>query len=307
MQLIIEELHKKYQSCTEGKAASYIPELTKANPNDFGIVVTTVKGEVFKTGNCDVNFTLQSTSKPFTYGLVLEDFGRNHVLTKVGVEPTGEAFNSIVELEKHTHLPYNPMINSGAIAVSALIKAPTYEDRVKRVLTLFESYVGHSLKIDESVFLSERNTAHRNRSIAHLLRHFNVIEDDIENSLDVYFKQCSILANTIDLSMMAATLANQGLNPLTKVTALKPDYVGDLLSLMFTCGMYDSSGEWAYSVGIPAKSGVSGGILGVIPGKMGIAVYSPLIDEKGHSVRGVKVFQELSQRLNLSIFRGQLS
>lgn len=307
IQAVIEDLYQKYRSCSEGHVASYIPELAKANPNDFAIVVVTVEGEVFKVGQCEVPFSLQSTSKPFTYGLILEDFGREFVLSKVGVEPTGEAFNSIVELEKQTHLPYNPMINSGAIAVSSLIKAPNFSDRVKRVMTLFENYIGHPLLGDEAIFQSEKNTAHRNRSIAHLLRHFNVIEDDIDESLDLYFKQCSILANTQDLAMMAATLANNGIQPLTKKTAIKSEYVSDLLSLMFTCGMYDSSGEWAYSVGIPAKSGVSGAILGVVPGIMGIAVFSPPIDSKGHSVRGVKVFQELSKNLNLSIFKGKKS
>ena len=307
IQAVIEDLYNKYRSCSEGTVASYIPELAKANPEDFAIVIVTVDGEVFKVGKSEVPFSLQSTSKPFTYGLILEDFGREFVLSKVGVEPTGEAFNSIVELEKQTHLPYNPMINSGAIAVSSLIKAPNFSERVKRVMTLFENYMGHSLIGDEAIFQSEKNTAHRNRSIAHLLRHFNVIEDDIDESLDLYFKQCSILANTQDLAMMAATLANNGVQPLTQKTAIKSEFVADLLSLMFTCGMYDSSGEWAYSVGIPAKSGVSGAILGVVPGIMGIAVFSPPIDSKGHSVRGVKVFQELSKNLNLSIFKGKKS
>ena len=302
---LLSNLHQKYSSCTEGEPASYIPELAKANRQHFAIVVVTVDGKVFKVGDTNANFSLQSTSKPFTYGLVLEDFGRDYTLKKIGVEPTGEAFNSIVELEKNTHRPYNPMINSGAIAVSSLIKGKSASDREARVLNLFENYVGHPLSIDQDVFLSEKNTAHRNRSIAHLLRHFNVIEDDIDESLDLYFKQCSILANTEDLAMMAATLANRGIQPKTNKVVLKSEFVGDLLSLMFTCGMYDSSGEWAYSVGIPAKSGVSGGIFGVVPGVMGIAVYSPNIDEKGHSVRGLKVFQELSKTLNLSIFSGE--
>jgi glutaminase len=303
IQSLIEELYSKYQSHSEGKPASYIPELAKANPNHFAIVITTIKGEVYKIGDTEQTFSLQSTSKPFTYGMVLEHFGREFVLSKVGVEPTGEAFNSIVELEKQTHRPYNPMINSGAIAVSAFIKGNNFDERLKMVMNLFETYVGHSLTIDEQVFESEKKTAHRNRSIAHLLRHFDVIDDQIEESLDLYFKQCSILASTKDLSMMAATLANNGINPVTQKVAVQEKYVGDMLSLMFTCGMYDSSGEWAYSVGIPAKSGVSGGIFGVIPGKMGIAVFSPPIDDKGHSVRGVEVFKDLSHKLNLSIFR----
>jgi glutaminase len=303
IQELITALHKTYHVLQDGSPANYIPELAKANRDHFAIAISTVNGEIFSVGDSTVNFSLQSTSKPFTYGLILEDFGRDYVLSKIGVEPTGEAFNSIVELEKNTHRPYNPMINSGAIAVSSLIKAQTPEKRMERILELFSRYIGHPVDIDEKIFQSEKNTAHRNRSIAHLLRHFGVIEDTIDESLDLYFRQCSIMVNTRDLSVMAATLANGGMNPLTKQRAIQKKYVGDILSLMFTCGMYDSSGEWAYSVGIPAKSGVSGAIFGVIPGKLGIAVFSPPIDSKGHSVRGIKIFQELSQHLNLSIFR----
>ncbi len=300
---LMSELHQRYKELKEGFPASYIPELAKANPEHFSIVITTIDGQIFEIGDSHALFSLQSTSKPLTYGMILEDYGRDFVLSKVGVEPTGEAFNSIVELEKHTHRPYNPMINSGAIAVSSLIKAPHFKERLKRVMNLFENYVGHDLTIDDKIFLSEKNTAHRNRSIAHLLRHFDVIDDKIDESLDLYFKQCSIMVSTKDLSVIGATLANGGVNPLTKKTAVQSEFIGDILSLMLTCGMYDSSGEWAYSVGIPAKSGVSGGIFGVVPGKMGIAVYSPRIDEKGHSIRASKVFKELSQKLNLSIFR----
>jgi glutaminase len=303
LQRIIDDLYLKYKDLSGGQPASYIPELAKANSNYFGIAITTTKGEIFVAGDSQVPFTLQSASKPFTYGLVLDDLGRDFILSKVGVEPTGEAFNSIVELEKHTHRPYNPMINSGAIVVSSLIRAPGFNERVTRIKSLFENYTGSTVTIDEAIFESEKMTAHRNRSIAHLLRHFDVIDDDIDCSLDLYFKQCSMMVDTKDLSMMAATLANRGCHPLNNKRVVQAQHVGDILSLMFTCGMYDSSGEWAYSVGIPAKSGVSGAIFGVIPGKMGIAVYSPPIDEKGHSVRGKSVFQSLSNELNLSIFR----
>lgn len=307
LQEVIQRLHTKYKPLLEGHPATYIPELAKANVQNFSIVVTMVDGRVFQVGDSKVEFSLQSTSKPFTYGQILEELGREFVLSKIGVEPTGEAFNSIVELEKHTHRPYNPMINSGAIAVSSFIKGNSFDERVNKVVTLFEKYAGKTLKVDEAVFASEKNTAHRNRSIAHLLRHFDVIDGKIDESLDLYFKQCSISVTNIDLSMMAATLANNGKNPITGVEAIKEKYVSDVLSLMFTCGMYDSAGEWAYSVGIPAKSGVSGAIFGVIPGKMGIAVYSPPIDSRGHSVRGLKVFEDLSHELGLSIFKSRIS
>lgn len=297
IQQIIDKLYLTHKNCREGAPATYIPELAKANRDHFAIVVTMANGEVYSSGDADVEYSMQSTSKPFSYGMILQERGRVFVMSKVGVEPTGEAFNSIVELEKNTHRPYNPMINSGAIAISSFISGE--EDMTK----FFSQFAGKNLRIDQTVFESEKNTAHRNRSIAHLLRHFGVIEGNIDLSLDLYFKQCSFMVTTKDLSMMAATLANKGFHPLTQQKALREDYVGDVLSLMFTCGMYDTSGKWAYSVGIPAKSGVSGAIFGVVPGEMGIAVYSPSINDHGHSIRGLKVFQDLSRELNLSIFR----
>jgi glutaminase len=302
MNEFLQELITKYQSLETGAPASYIPELAHANPNDFAIAVVTCDGQVFQAGNVEAKFTLQSASKPFVYAMALEEHGREFMRSRVGVEPSGEAFNSIVELEKNTHRPYNPMINSGAIAVSSFISDMKGANRLERTLALFSSYVGHEVKIDNDVFVSEKKTAHRNRSIAHLLRHFEIIGDDIEESLDLYFQQCSILVNTPDLAMMAATLANGGVQPLSKKTILKKDYVPDVLSLMFTCGMYDSAGEWAYTVGLPAKSGVSGGLLTVVPGKMGIATYSPLIDQQGHSVRGVHAIRDFVKNYNLNIF-----
>jgi glutaminase len=294
---IISKLHQMHASCKDGSPATYIPELAKANPDHFAIVVATVDGKIYQVGDASVEFSMQSTSKPFTYGMILQDMGRVFVMSKVGVEPTGEAFNSIVELEKNTHRPYNPMINSGAIAISSFIRSE------EEMITFFSRMAGKKLKIDQTVFESEKNTAHRNRSIAHLLRHFGVIEGNIDASLDLYFKQCSFMVSTTDLAIMASTLANRGIHPHSKEKALQEEFVGDVLSLMFTCGMYDTSGKWAYSVGVPAKSGVSGAIFGVIPGQMGIAVYSPNINDHGHSVRALKVFQDLSRELNLSIFR----
>jgi glutaminase len=303
LQKTIEDLYQKYLPLSEGHTADYIPELAKADPRDFAIAIVTNNGEVFKVGNIEHKFTLQSTSKPFVYGLALESLGRQFMLSKVGVEPTGDAFNSIIELEEQSHRPYNPMINSGAIAVSSFINGKTFDERLKKILTLFENYVGHPVTVDENVFQSEKKTAHRNRAIAHLLKHFGIIEgENIEESLDLYFKQCSILVNTVDLANIAATLANGGIQPLTKKSILSADTSRDILSLMFTCGMYDTAGKWAYTVGLPAKSGVSGGILAAIPGKMGIAVYSPLIDEHGHSVRAVKVFEDLAKKYSLSVF-----
>lgn len=303
MNVYLEALVKKYTPLNLGATASYIPELAKINPDIFGIAVATTDGEIFQAGNTSFNFTLQSASKPFVYAMALEEHGRDFMRSRVGVEPSGEAFNSIVELEKNTHRPYNPMINSGAIAVSSFIHDKEKVTRLERILSLFSDYTDHPVSIDEAVFLSEKKTAHRNRSIAHLLRHFDIIGDDIEESLDLYFKQCSTLVNTVDLAFMAATLANNGVQPKTNKVLIKEEYVPDVLSLMFTCGMYDTAGEWAYTVGLPAKSGVSGCIFAVVPGKMGIAVYSPLIDQHGHSIRGVHAIKDLVTKYNLSIFK----
>lgn len=303
IQKTIEDLHAKYQSLNEGKLADYIPELARANPNHFAIAIVTNEGETFKVGDWSQNFTLQSASKPFIYGLAREELGEDYILSKVGVEPTGDAFNSLIQLEEQSHRPYNPMINSGAIAISSFIKGKNFDERLKKVLAIFEAFVGHNLEINEDVFISEKKTAHRNRAIAHLLKHFGIIEDDnIDESLDLYFKQCSIMANTLDLATIAATLATGGIHPITKKPVIGLHTSRDILSLMFTCGMYDTAGEWAFRVGLPAKSSVSGGVLAAVPGKMGIAVYSPLIDDHGHSIRAIKVMQELSKRYSLSVF-----
>lgn len=303
---LLNHLHQKHLACSEGSTANYIPELAKANKDHFALSVVTVDGQTFEVGNFEQPFTLQSISKPFVYGLALELRGKEKILSKVGVEPTGEAFNSIIELEKSSHRPYNPMINSGAIAICSLIDGKNIDTRLKKVMNLFERLSGKPLEIDEQVFLSEKSTAHRNRAITHLLANFDIIEEkserSIEELLDLYFKQCSILVDTRNLAQMAATLANGGVQPLTSERIYSTDFNRDILSLMFTCGMYDTAGDWAYSVGVPAKSGVSGGLIAVVPGKLGIAAYSPLIDHHGHSIKAERAIKEFAKTLSLSIF-----
>lgn len=302
MQALLEELHQRYAGLKEGKLANYIPELAKANPDWFGISVVTAEGQVFQVGECQRKFTIQSISKPFVYGIALEDYGREEVLRRVGVEPTGDAFNSLIRLDEKSKRPFNPMVNAGAIATSNLIKGEGPADRLNRLMQVFSSYVGHEIGADMSVFMSERTTGHRNRAIAHLMLNFQMIGPNVEEILDLYFQQCSLLVTSTDLACMAATLAHGGLNPVTSQRALSADYVRDLLSVMFTCGLYDFSGEWAYRVGIPAKSGVGGGMLAVAPGRLGIGIFSPLLDERGTSLRAIKVCEELSTRLGLHLF-----
>ena len=297
----LNELHAKYASANEGAIANYIPELAKANPGWFGISVVSVDGQVVEVGDCKQLFSIQSISKPFVFGLALEDHGREAVLGKVNVEPTGEAFNSIV-LDEATNRPFNPLVNAGAIATADLINGQDFSERITRMLAMFGRYIGRQVYVDNSIFMSERATGHRNRAIGHLMLNFGMIEDRVEETLELYFQQCSLLVTCHDLAVMGATLANRGVNPLTGQRAIKAEYVKDLLSIMLSCGMYDYAGEWAYRVGLPAKSGVGGGIVAVVPGQFGIGIFSPPLDAKGNSVRGVQVCRELSERFGLHAF-----
>lgn len=302
IQAFLDHLHQELRDLSSGNLACYIPELAKADPNWFGISVVTVDGRSFDVGNVQQAFTIQSISKVFVYGMALEDYGRENVLKKVGVEPTGDPFNSHIRLDEDSKRPDNPMINAGAIATTSLITGQDPADRLNRLLAMFERYVGHEVFIDMSTFLSEKATGHRNRAMAHLMLNFGMLDQPIDEALDLYFQQCSVLVNTHDLAVMAATLANRGINPITGVQAVGGDHVRDILSVMYTCGMYNFAGEWAFRVGIPAKSGVSGGILAVVPNQAGIAVFSPPLDSHGNSVRGVKVFETLAQKYGFHLF-----
>ncbi|MCP9851210.1 glutaminase A [Cyanobium sp. Morenito 9A2] len=301
IQGLIDELHQRYLSLEDGAPANYIPELAKADPRDFGIVIATVDGRLYQAGDAGKSFTIQSISKPFVYGLALKLLGPECMVAKVGVEPSGEAFNAI-SLDPTTGRPRNPMINAGAIATTAQIACRDPENAEATVLDFFAQLVGRRLGIDDAVFRSERATGHRNRSIGHLLRNFAIIETDPELSLDLYFRQCSIQVTCRDLAIMAATLACQGRNPFTGARPLSPDITRRVLALMASCGTYDFAGQWLHDVGMPAKSGVGGGILAVVPGRLGIAIYSPPLDSLGNSVRGIAVCNELSGRLGLSLF-----
>ena len=303
----LQAVYQKYRSLDQGKVADYIPELTKADPRWFGIAIATIDGDVFECGDSAQAFTIQSISKPFAYGLALEDHGVDHVLSKIGVEPSGEAFNSII-LDQESKRPFNPLINTGAIATTDLIKGVDYTERAARLIRALSRYAGRELDVDEAVFASERATGHRNRAIAYLMLSFGMLSDNLEETLELYFKQCSVLVTCRDLAIMGATLANWGLNPISGERALEQTYVKDVLSVMLSCGMYDYSGEWAYRIGLPAKSGVGGGIVSVVPGQGAIATFSPPLDEKGNSVRGIKVLETLADRYGLhyleAVFRG---
>jgi glutaminase len=302
IQAYLESLHAAYAGLHDGEVASYIPELHKADPSWFGICIATMDGAVYEVGDSQQAFTIQSTSKPLVYGLALEDVGREAVLAKIGVEPTGDAFNEI-SLAPESGRPLNPMINAGAITATSLVQGHSTADKFARILAVFSDYAGRALAVDEAVFESERTTGHRNRAIGHMLRNFSILEHDPTEALELYFRQCSIAVTCRDLSVMAATLANGGSNPVTGERPLRAEYVDSVLSVMVTCGMYDYAGEWMYWVGMPAKSGVAGGIMAVLPGQLGIGVYSPRLDARGNSVRGVEVCKALSRDLDLHFLR----
>ncbi len=297
----LAQIYRQYRDNLSGQVASYIPELAKANPALFGIALATPDGEIYQVGDAGHLFTIQSISKPFVYALALEDHGIDLVLSKIGVEPSGEAFNSII-FDERTNRPFNPMVNAGAIATTALIKGANHEQRRARLLEKFSNLCGRPIKIDRAVYESERSTGHRNRAIGFLELSAGMIAEPIDEHLDLYFEQCSILVSARDLAVIAATLANNGINPLTGVRALEARYIKNVFSVMQSCGMYDYSGEWSYRIGMPAKSGVSGGIIAALPGQLGIGSFSPLLDGQGNSCRSIQVCQEISQRFKLHMF-----
>jgi len=293
-----------YESCrpnTSGKVADYIPELAATDPEQFGIAVATVDGRLWSCGDANAEFTIQSVSKAFTYCIALELVGRQQVFSHVGVEPSGDAFNAII-FDPHTNRPFNPMVNAGAITISSLIHKKLGETALHLVLRRFSEAAGRELRISDEVYRSETETGHRNRAIAHLLLNVGATEAPVEPGLDFYFRQCSILVTATDLARMGATLANLGRNPLTGKQVFDVSAVRDTLSVMFTCGMYDYSGNWVLDVGVPCKSGVGGGIMGAVNRQLGIGTFSPRLDEKGNSVRGLHVFRQLAEEFGLHTF-----
>lgn len=300
---LLMKIHAKYEDLDLGTIYRSEPGLRDVNERQFGICAVSVDGTICEAGDSQLDFLIQSVSKLFTYGLALEDHGREGVLQVVDVEPTGDAYNAVIKVDTASKRPHNPMVNTGGIAVTSLIKGEGPAKRLNRILDMYKRYTGRDVFIDTPAFISEQAANDRNRAISYLLRNFGMIEGDIQQTLNLYLQQCSAIINCRDLALMGATLANGGINPVTGEQALKREYVQDLLTVMHTCGMYDFAGEWAYNVGLPAKSGVSGCILGVVPGQMGIAVFSPPLDQRGNSTRGIKVFEDLAQHLKLHIFQ----
>jgi glutaminase len=289
--------HAEYLAETSGAVADYIPELGKADPAHFGISLATLDGHVYEVGDTKIPFTIQSMSKPFVFALALDTLGAARVESAIGVEPSGDPFNSI-RLNAENH-PFNPMVNAGAIACSGLIYEAKGDGAFEYIRQALGRFAGRELDVDDAVYSSESLTGDRNRAIGYLLRTNAVIKDNVGAVLDVYFRQCAILVTARDIAVMAATLANRGVNPVTGEQVMTPYAISRTLSVMTSSGMYDYAGEWIYRVGIPAKSGVGGGILAALPARLGLGSYSPKLDKHGNSVRGIKVCEALSSHYDL--------
>lgn len=283
--------------------ADYIPELGKINKHLLGISVLSCGGHAVSAGDCRTVFTLQSISKIISLLVALEDWGEEAVFRKVGMEPSADVFNSIKRLETNEdNRPLNPMINAGAIVVASLIRGRNVEERFSKVLRFLQSVTGNpSLSLNKEVYWSEKKTGDRNRALAYFMKSTGVIESDVEEALDLYFQLSSINVTCMDLAKIGCFLAGHGGNECGEVS-VSPAHVRIVLAIMQTSGMYNGSGEFAIRVGIPAKSGVSGGIVAVVPGKMGIGVFGPAIDKKGNSIAGVEMLKMLSEHLSLSFF-----
>lgn len=288
----------------QGHVATYIPQLANMDPDKLGIYITGEGGQDYYAGDYFVRFTMQSVVKPMILLLALMDSGIENVRALVGVEATGkpfDAFNYSDQALTGAHI--NPMINTGAIALCTLIHGDTYEVKFARLLELTRSLAGNqNLEVDESVYLSEKATGNKNRALAYMLKAYGMIHDPVEEILDCYFKACSILVDCRDLARIAKIFAHHGVNPATGVQMFPSEFARYVNATMATCGMYDGSGEFALKVGFPAKSGVGGGIMGVIPRRMGIGVYGPSLDKHGNSVAGVQMLARLSEQLDLNIY-----
>ncbi len=296
LQAVLDEVAPR----ADGELATYIPELADADPGRFGIALVSMEGHVYRAGDSDVPFTIQSVSKPFVYALALHDVGADEILARVGAEPSGEAFNAI-SLEPDSGRPANPLINAGALLTTSLVEAADGAERFERILGCLSAFAGRPLGVDEDVFGSELATASRNRALAYLMASAGSLTGDVEQTVETYCRQCAVAVTAADLAVMAATLARGGVNPLTGERVVDEDCAVRTLSVMATCGMYDYSGEWLLRVGLPAKSGVAGGLIAASPAEFGIGVFSPRLDERGNTVRGVLVAEEMARRFDLHL------
>lgn len=306
-QRAVDSAYKQFKDVKEGANADYIPILATVPREMFGVVIVTRDGQVYSAGELDYEFSIQSVSKPFTAALIMAEQGPKTIREKIGIEPTGLAFNSKLALEIYPERSVNPLVNAGAIAAVSLVNATSEEERWQKVLGNISDYAGRDLKILDAVYKSEYESSWSNRGIANLLYNYKRLYSDPEEALRVYTKQCSIGINTKDLGMMGATLANEGVNPETGKRLIPQSHVPELLAIMATAGFYDESGEWMYSAGLPAKTGVGGGIVAIVPGRFAIATFSPPLNPAGNSVRGMRAIRYIAGHLGVGLYGPNLS
>jgi glutaminase len=298
----VREAYEKFRSDTSGKNADYIPYLAQVDSKLFGISVVTTDNQIFELGDVKYSFSIQSISKVYTLALAMEELGYDKVFQRIGSEPTGRAFNSVtavVEMPTHTG---NPLVNAGAIATTSLISGKDANEKWKKILDFYGKVAGEKLALIDEVYKSEAATNAGNKALSMLLAKYERIYDDPFESVDIYTKQCSVGVNATQLARMGAVLANNGKNPATGEQVIKREDVPYILSAMTMAGLYDSSGWWAWHVGLPAKSGVGGGIVAIIPGKGAIAVFAPRLDEAGNSVKAQKVIEYVGDKLDYNLY-----
>jgi len=297
--------HAKHRKNRRGKNASYIPALAKVDPQLFGVCVATVDGQTFSAGDAGTEFALESISKVLTAALAIEQVGPRKFHRKVGADPTGAAFNSVLAMELHNDKPMSPMVNAGAMTAASLVSAKDADDRWRQILQIQSDFAGRPISVSDEIAESERATNFHNRAIAWLLLTGGYMYCDPMEACDVYTLQCSTLVTAVDLAIMGATLANGGINPVTGKRVIAQANVSHVLALMAMEGLYTSSGDWAYNVGLPAKSGVGGGLVAVSPGNLAIAAYSPPLDKDGNSVRAQAAITQIAHTLELGLFNAQ--
>lgn len=299
---MIQAAHERYIQNTEGQVSDVYPALERVPPELFGISIVSAKGNMYNIGDTDYSFTLMSISKTFVFALICQVLGADQVKQKVGIDNTGLPFNSIQAIEQSKTRLTNPMVNSGAIAVTSLTPGDSIDDKWQFIYQGLCAFAGHELELNEEIYASASLTNYRNRVIAQLLHSYHRLYDDPMVALDLYTRQCSLNVTTQDLAVMAATLADGGVNPITKEKVINQELCPPVLAVMTTSGMYEISGTWLYDVGLPGKSGISGGIMTVAPGKGGLGTFAPLLDESGTSIKGMLATKYLSERSGLNIF-----
>jgi len=302
VEAVVTEAYNKFRTDTTGKNADYIPFLAQVDSKLFGVSVVTTDNQTFNLGDVNYSFSIQSISKVFTLALAMEELGPDKVFQRIGSEPTGRPFNSplaVVDMPTHTA---NPLVNAGAIATTSLISGRDADEKWNKILAFYGKAAGEKLTLIDEVYKSEAATNAGNKALSMLLAKYERIYADPFESVDIYTKQCSVGVNTTQLARMGATLANHGVNPATGEQVIKSDDIPFILSAMTMAGLYDSSGYWAWHVGLPAKSGVGGGIVAVVPGKGAIAVFAPRLDEAGNSVKAQKVIQFVADKLDYNVY-----